>query len=56
MVVMVSVMMVVIVEIDTTPARNWLRCAINRAGQDFVNMSRLGYHCGLLRGGVDTNH
>ena len=41
----VPVVQVVIVEIDTTPVRNWFRCAIDPAGRDFVNMSCLGYHC-----------
>jgi hypothetical protein len=41
----VPVVKVVIVEIGTTPAHDWFRCAIDRAERDFVNMSCLGYHC-----------
>jgi len=44
MLVMLVVVMVVIVEIDTTPARSWFRCAIDPAERGFVNMSCLGYH------------
>jgi hypothetical protein len=43
--VSVPVPMIVIVAIDTTPARSRFRCALNRAEQDVVNMSCLGYHC-----------
>jgi hypothetical protein len=42
---MLPVVMVVVIEIDTPPARSWFRCAIDRTERDFVSMSCLGYHC-----------
>jgi len=42
--VMVPVVMVVIVEINTTAARSRRGCTMKRADWDAMDMSRLGYH------------
>ncbi len=43
--VMVMVVMVVVVEIDTTAARSCSGCMMKRTERDVVSMSCLGYHC-----------